>query len=186
MQFDHLTENHIRTYAHTHIRTTSQLGLKSSSQRSSLSETVCPAVVAAHRGLCQAYMILQDLSSQIAVVITTILLGGIAYFTFLRFNRIADVQPVAGVSGGESGGRLISRKEVGKHCVADDLWIILKNQQSHKLSVYDITAYVEEHPGGQAILNNAGKDSTKGFYGPQHPSRVFDMIEDFYIGDLQS
>ncbi len=186
MQFDHLTENHIRTYAHTHIRTTSHLGLKSSSQRSSLSETVCPAVVAAHRGLCQAYMILQDLSSQIAVVITTILLGGIAYFTFLRFNRIADVQPVAGVSGGESGSRLISRKEVGKHCVADDLWIILKNQQSHKLSVYDITAYVEEHPGGQAILNNAGKDSTKGFYGPQHPSRVFDMIEDFYIGDLQS
>jgi len=186
MQFDHLTENHIRTYAHTHIRTTSHLGLKSSSQRSSLSETVCPAVVAAHRGLCQAYMILQDLSSQIAVVITTILLGGIAYFTFLRFNRIADVQPVAGVSGGESGGRLISRKEVGKRCVADDLWIILKNQQSHKLSVYDITAYVEEHPGGQAILNNAGKDSTKGFYGPQHPSRVFDMIEDFYIGDLQS
>ncbi|DBB00147.1 hypothetical protein WJX77_003093 [Trebouxia sp. C0004] len=129
-------------------------------------------------------MVLQDLSSQIAAVVTTTFLGGIAYLTFLRFNRIAEVEPIA-VSGGESSGRLISRKEVGKHCVADDLWIILKNQQSNKLSVYDITAYVEEHPGGQAILNNAGKDSTKGFYGPQHPSRVFDMIEDFYLGDLQ-
>ena len=130
-------------------------------------------------------MILQDLSSQVAVVLTTILLGGIAYFTFLRFNPVADVEPVAVPSGGESGRRVISRREVGKHCVADDLWIILQNQQSNRLSVYDITAYVEEHPGGQAILNNAGKDSTKGFYGPQHPSRVFDMIEDFYIGDLQ-
>ena len=130
-------------------------------------------------------MILQDLSSQVTVVFTTILFGSIIYFTFLRFNRIADVEPVAIASGGESSGRLISRKEVGNHCVADDLWIILENQQSNKLSVYDITAYVEEHPGGQAILNNAGKDSTKGFYGPQHPSRVFDMIEDFYIGDLQ-
>ena len=130
-------------------------------------------------------MILQDFPSQIALVISTILLGGIAYFTFLRFSRVADEEPVAVASGGESSGRLISRKEVGKHCEAADLWIILKNQQNDKLSVYDITAYVEEHPGGQAILNNAGKDSTKGFYGPQHPSRVFDMIEDFYIGDLQ-
>ena len=33
-------------------------------------------------------------------------------------------------------------------------------------------------------MNQAGKDSTEGFYGPQHPPRVFDLLEDFYIGDL--
>jgi hypothetical protein len=31
--------------------------------------------------------------------------------------------------------------------------------------VYDATPYVEEHPGGDAILNNAGADSTEGFFG---------------------
>ncbi|XWS75507.1 hypothetical protein CRYUN_Cryun01aG0095300 [Craigia yunnanensis] len=31
--------------------------------------------------------------------------------------------------------------------------------------VYDVTSYVEEHPGGDAILAHARDDSTKGFYG---------------------
>ncbi|KAH7651546.1 Cytochrome b5-like heme/steroid binding domain-containing protein [Dioscorea alata] len=52
--------------------------------------------------------------------------------------------------------------------------------------VYDVTPYVEEHPGGDAILKHAGGDSTEGFYGPQHASRVFDMVDEFYIGDLKS
>ncbi|XP_038972638.1 cytochrome B5-like protein isoform X2 [Phoenix dactylifera] len=52
--------------------------------------------------------------------------------------------------------------------------------------VYDVTPYVEEHPGGDAILNNAGGDSTEGFYGPQHATRVFDMVDEFYVGDLKS
>ena len=51
--------------------------------------------------------------------------------------------------------------------------------------VYDVTPYVDEHPGGvAAILKNAGGDSTKGFHGPQHPARVFDMIGDYCIGTL--
>ena len=33
------------------------------------------------------------------------------------------------------------------------------------LKVYDVTSYVEEHPGGDAILAHAGDDSTEGFFG---------------------
>ncbi|KAG2634558.1 cytochrome B5-like protein isoform X2 [Panicum virgatum] len=51
--------------------------------------------------------------------------------------------------------------------------------------VYDVTAYVEEHPGGDDILNNAGCDSTEGFFGPQHGTRVFEIIEDFCTGRLK-
>ncbi|KAA8544731.1 hypothetical protein F0562_019565 [Nyssa sinensis] len=32
--------------------------------------------------------------------------------------------------------------------------------------VYDVTSYVEEHPGGDAILAHSGDDSTEGFFGP--------------------
>ncbi|KAJ4789897.1 Cytochrome B5-like protein [Rhynchospora pubera] len=59
-------------------------------------------------------------------------------------------------------------------------------QSTANANVYDVTSYVEEHPGGDAILNNAGRDSTQGFYGPQHATRVFDMVDEFYIGDLKN
>ena len=121
-----------------------------------------------------------------ALLAATILLGGLISFYFFRYRQSRDTEPVAGLeTDSSSDSRLISRKEVAKHDSIDDLWIILKNQQSNKLGVYNVTAYVEEHPGGQAILNNAGRDATKGFYGPQHPARVFDIIEDFYIGELE-
>ncbi|KAK9867946.1 hypothetical protein WJX84_011345 [Apatococcus fuscideae] len=84
------------------------------------------------------------------------------------------------------GSKPLTKKEVAKHQTSDDCWIVLESRDhGGQARVYDVTAYVEEHPGGQAILNNAGGNSTKGFYGPQHPARVFDMIEDFYLGDLE-
>ncbi|KAL5768738.1 hypothetical protein ACOSP7_015281 [Xanthoceras sorbifolium] len=72
-----------------------------------------------------------------------------------------------------------SKAEVSLHNKRTDCWIIIKNK------VYDVTSYVEEHPGGDAILAHAGDDSTEGFFGPQHATRVFDMIDDFYVGDLE-
>ncbi|EPS58517.1 hypothetical protein M569_16296 [Genlisea aurea] len=71
-----------------------------------------------------------------------------------------------------------TKAQVSHHNKRTDCWIIIKQK------VYDVTPYVEEHPGGDAILNHAGDDSTEGFFGPQHGTRVFDMIDDFCIGDL--
>lgn len=72
-----------------------------------------------------------------------------------------------------------SKAEVARHNKRTDCWIIIKDK------VFDVTSYVEEHPGGDAILDHAGDDSTEGFYGPQHATRVFEMIDDFCIGDLE-
>jgi hypothetical protein len=36
--------------------------------------------------------------------------------------------------------------------------------------------YIDLHPGGEAMLRNAGLDSTAGFSGDQHPARVWDMV----------
>lgn len=76
--------------------------------------------------------------------------------------------------------RSYSKKDVSTHNTRTDCWIIIKDK------VYDVTPYVEEHPGGDAILNSAGGDSTEGFFGPQHGTRVFDIIEDFCIGKLEA
>lgn len=75
-----------------------------------------------------------------------------------------------------------TKEQVAQHSTRDDLWVILTLKG--KTQVYDVTFYVDEHPGGDAILTNAGGDSTEAFLGPQHPPRVMDLIDDFCIGDL--
>lgn len=69
-------------------------------------------------------------------------------------------------------------EEVGKHNVRDDAWIIVDDK------VYDITDFVDSHPGGDSILNNVGGDSSIGFHGPQHPPNAWDVLNDRYIGEL--
>lgn len=68
--------------------------------------------------------------------------------------------------------------EVAKHNREDDAWLIIEDR------VYNITDYVELHPGGDKILRNAGGDATEGFFGPQHPTHVFETVKKFQIGTL--
>jgi|TARA_B100000003_G_scaffold167625_1_gene154239 cytochrome b involved in lipid metabolism len=72
-----------------------------------------------------------------------------------------------------------TRDEIARHASVDDLWVIIDDK------VYDLTDYVDEHPGGvDAIAKNGGGDATEGFKGPQHPSRVFDIVEEYRVGVL--
>ncbi|KAL3535688.1 hypothetical protein ACH5RR_004149 [Cinchona calisaya] len=52
-----------------------------------------------------------------------------------------------------------SKAEVLLHNKRTDCWIIVKDK------VYNVTLFVEEHPGGDAILTHAGDDSMGGFFG---------------------
>jgi cytochrome b involved in lipid metabolism len=61
-----------------------------------------------------------------------------------------------------------------------------KSRSRAPLCRYDVTDYVEEHPGGYSILNNAGGDATEGVYGPQHPVTTFLLLEEYCIGRLAS
>ncbi len=73
----------------------------------------------------------------------------------------------------------VCREEVAKHNKEEDAWIIIDN------TVYDVTGYVEIHPGGDTILNNVGGDSTEGFHGEQHPATALDVLQNYYIGDIK-
>jgi cytochrome b involved in lipid metabolism len=55
-------------------------------------------------------------------------------------------------------------EELKKHNTTEDLWIALHGR------VYNITPFLEEHPGGDGVLvDNAGNPPTKSFC--QFPSR---------------
>ncbi|CAK9326671.1 unnamed protein product [Citrullus colocynthis] len=109
----------------------------------------------------------------VAALVLSVLLGAL-----ILIPRNRNVQKVQ-LNAINRPSKVYSKDEVSVHNKRTDCWVIIKNK------VYDVTSYVEEHPGGDAILTHAGDDSTEGFYGPQHATRVFDMIEDFYIGDLR-
>ncbi|XP_060206467.1 cytochrome B5-like protein [Lycium barbarum] len=115
------------------------------------------------------------------VTLVTILLG-ILLAVLIVIPRLLSKsnQPKKVTSNAQNKAVLsYSKAEVALHNKRTDCWIIIKDK------VFDVTSYVEEHPGGDAILAHAGDDSTEGFYGPQHATRVFEMIDDFCIGDLE-
>ncbi|XP_010267140.1 PREDICTED: cytochrome B5-like protein isoform X2 [Nelumbo nucifera] len=115
------------------------------------------------------------------IVVLTLVLG-VLLGVFLLTPRVRKPgnAKVAKAVLNNKASKLYTRAEVSLHNKKTDCWIIVKNK------VYDVTSYVEEHPGGDAILAHAGDDSTEGFYGPQHATRVFDMVDEFYIGELEN
>uniref|UniRef100_A0A4W5KR48 Cytochrome b5 n=1 Tax=Hucho hucho TaxID=62062 RepID=A0A4W5KR48_9TELE len=58
-------------------------------------------------------------------------------------------------------------------------WIIIK----HK--VYDVTTFLEEHPGGEEVLREqAGGDATESFEDVGHSSDAREMAANMVIGEL--
>ncbi|XP_074350969.1 cytochrome B5-like protein isoform X2 [Apium graveolens] len=113
------------------------------------------------------------------IIIVTLMMGFLLAI-FIAIPRVfkSDQRKAVQSNNVVKAPKAYTKAEVSLHDKRTDCWIIIKQK------IYDVTSYVEEHPGGDAILAHAGDDSTEGFYGPQHATRVFDMIEDFYVGDL--
>lgn len=100
-----------------------------------------------------------------------------AFYIFFRRGRHGGLAGGSGAvlppftpSAGTDEGRLYTESEIERHNRQDDLWLIINGK------VYDFTEYVALHPGGEAIMRNAGRDSTAGFSGSQHPPRVWDLV----------
>ena len=52
--------------------------------------------------------------------------------------------------------------------------------------VYDVTAYLEEHPGGVGkIMEFAGKDATQAFIKQQHSQEAEKISKQYYIGEVE-
>lgn len=69
--------------------------------------------------------------------------------------------------------------EVKEHNSQDSAWIVIKGD------VYDVTPWLDDHPGGSKILiKNAGKDATDKFMN-FHPDNVLkDIAPKYKIGTL--
>jgi len=59
------------------------------------------------------------------------------------------------------------------------IWVVIHDK------VYDITKFMDEHPGGEEILiENAGKDATENFEDVGHSSDAREMLDSYYVGEI--
>jgi len=74
----------------------------------------------------------------------------------------------------------ITMEELAKHNTRKDAWICVEGR------AYDISNYVERHPGGWLpIANLAGKDVTDAFAN-YHPAKVYEkLLPAFYVGKIK-
>lgn len=77
--------------------------------------------------------------------------------------------------------RFFTEREVAQHCTKDSCWVLLGTR------VYDVTAFLRMHPGGEAlILRRSGKDVSGELEGPphRHSENARRWLEQYCIGEL--
>ncbi|TPP67670.1 Sulfite oxidase mitochondrial [Fasciola gigantica] len=116
-----------------------------------------------------------------------IIFGGTLYFGWYTYNFVkvphAGVKQLSKVMNvSTESKRVITPEELARHRTLDDggIWMSFLGK------VYDVTDFVESHPGGDKILLAAGGDVSPfwSIYAFHYESHVTEMLKEFYIGDL--
>lgn len=79
----------------------------------------------------------------------------------------------------EDGVKYYTLEEIQDHNLSKDTWLIIHDK------VYDITSFLEEHPGGEEVLlEQAGSDATESFEDVGHSTDAREMLAQYYLGEL--
>eukprot|EP00064_Thunnus_orientalis_P006561 superscaffoldBa00000688_g6579 len=79
----------------------------------------------------------------------------------------------------EGGVKYYTLEEIRVHNMSSDTWLIIHDK------VYDITGFLEEHPGGEEVLlEQGGTDATESFEDVGHSTDAREMLEQYFIGEL--
>ncbi|XP_014358564.2 cytochrome b5 [Papilio machaon] len=72
-----------------------------------------------------------------------------------------------------------TRKEIAERDTKAETVFVIANK------VYDVTKFVDDHPGGHEILvNTAGKDASEQFEDVGHSLDAKELMKKYYIGEL--
>jgi cytochrome b involved in lipid metabolism len=71
----------------------------------------------------------------------------------------------------------LSMKDIALHNKPNDCWLIIDGK------VYDVSNWIDKHPGGEILLSYAGMDATDVF-DAFHAESTYSLLKGFYIGDV--
>ncbi|CAH0686449.1 unnamed protein product [Spodoptera exigua] len=75
--------------------------------------------------------------------------------------------------------KVFTADEVKRHNTRKSVWMVIRNE------VYDVTSFVDEHPGGEdPMLDAAGQDATIAFEDIGHSEDAKAMLKKYKIGSL--
>ena len=70
--------------------------------------------------------------------------------------------------------------QVSDHTDRKNMWMVIHGK------VYDITKFLEDHPGGEEVLIElAGQDATEAFEEIGHSDDARELLDKFYVGELE-
>ncbi|XP_062936455.1 cytochrome b5 type B-like [Cynocephalus volans] len=79
----------------------------------------------------------------------------------------------------ETSGTYYQLEEVAERSSSKEIWLVIHGR------VYDITHFLNEHPGGvEVLLEQAGTDASESFEDVGHSSDAREMLKQYYIGDV--
>ncbi|KAJ8400511.1 hypothetical protein AAFF_G00396350 [Aldrovandia affinis] len=79
----------------------------------------------------------------------------------------------------ESNVKYYTLEEIQHHNMSKDSWLIIHDK------VYDVTSFLEEHPGGEdVLLEQAGSDATESFEDVGHSTDAKEMMQQYLVGNL--
>ncbi len=73
---------------------------------------------------------------------------------------------------------LYTLAQIATHSSKADCWLVADAK------VYNVTSFIDKHPGGEKILLGCGKDMTE-FFNTKHLKQSKEKLPEFYIGDLK-
>ena len=83
--------------------------------------------------------------------------------------------------------KTLTLAEVAAHDREDDCYLIIGNERTGGAKVYDVTKYLDEHPGGDAVLLElAGKYADDMFEDIGHSTNARQQLKEFLVGNLDA
>jgi len=116
----------------------------------------------------------------VMIIISLVLLAGIGFIALLsrvdfQSNTANSINPKA----------IHTFEEVERNNSLASCWMIIESK------VYDLTNYINIHPGGREIVEGCGKDATSlfktkgGEFGDGHSNRAISMLTPYFKGNLK-
>jgi len=100
-------------------------------------------------------------------------------------NAMVNSNPSTTISSDSANEiKIFAKEEITTHNTQNDCWLIIHDQ------VYDITSFIDVHPGGKAIIQGCGKDATTLFEnrpesGTAHSQKAIDLMPKYLIGKVK-